>query len=154
MKACWSRAAAARWCEASSECGVESGCSLPLSLNGAENQQHPPTETTAGARVPSTCPVFVSSARERTDDKSTIPHQHRHIARHWAATTNKHPPLPYHTPTLISPLCATLSWTQRAARKHRSALEIHRSAFWIRKKRTATRAACLPRVRHKMLGRA
>lgn len=87
---------------------------MPLSLNGAENQQHPPTETTAGARVPSTCPVSASSARERTDDNSTIPHQHRHTARHWAAATNKHPPLPHADIDIAAVRYALLDTTRRA----------------------------------------
>ena len=110
MKACWS---AARWCEASSvELEVAAARSKPI---WAENQQTP------ADRNNSRLPVYralalcsVSSARERADDKATPHHTSISCAIGSLRQTNI---LREDTPILISPRCAPLTWTLRAARK-------------------------------------
>jgi len=133
------------------ECGVLKWPQLTLSLNG-QKINNTRAETTAGARaraVSSTCPV--SSARERTDERAT-PHHNQHSARHWAAVTNKYPPLLDKDIDISDLRNAHLDTTRRA--QTRSASETHeQSSTWIRKRKIAIRAACLPRVRRKMPGR-
>ena len=147
MKACWS---AACWCEGGSSVELK-WPQLTLSLIQAENQQRPKAETTAGARlraVQSPCPV--SSARERTDDNQTHP-PHQQSACHWAAAIPGHPPRPNTNIDIAAVRNAHSDITRRA--QHRSTFEIHIPALWIRTRKTAFRAACLPRALPKMPGK-
>jgi hypothetical protein len=62
---------------------------------------------------PSPCPVPVTSARERTDDKQH-PHHNRHTVRHWVAAVDEHPPRPNTDIDIAAVRNAHLDTTRRA----------------------------------------